>query len=738
MQTKRIIIITLLISIVSNFLIPISLAENLADVEKPNIKIDSLKVDKTEATIGDTVTVSLEITDNSEVKDAYIIYQMAITQKSESYKLYINSTTGKYEAKITIDENYEEGIWKISEIIAEDTASNKQEIYNSKGMYGNLTPNQDLSKGNFKVTGTNADTEKPNINVASLTVDKSEVIVGNTVTISLKITDNIKIKKVYMYYETPITQKWKSYYLYENSNTGKYEAKITIDENYEEGIWKISEIIAEDTASNKQEIYNSKGMYGNLTPNQDLSKGNFKVTGTNADTEKPNINVASLTVDKSEVIVGNTVTISLKITDNIKIKKVYMYYETPITQKWKSYYLYENSNTGKYEAKITIDENYEEGIWKISEIIAEDTASNKQEIYNSKGMYGNLTPNQDLSKADFMVCMDNSTLENYIELKNIKTVDGVTVYKSNTTVSNQIINGDVYIGPEAVVTLSNVIVNGNIYVLGGARLNSITAKEVNARSIQWSSYGYTFYNGTAYISGNCSVNSMTSSTYPVQEIPYTIANNEINIENGLLNMKGATLDIADFYINDQKIDLSDDGKFIIKNMKVSDKDKVTLKWVTVFGNTITKDIKILKSISLPTNYSVTIGNKKQMQLSQSPSDALLPDNINWESSNKDVATVDENGIIEAKSIGETIITAKTQNGKTASCNLKVINYLLGDVNKDGKITLADYTKILAHVKKTKLLTEEEQKRADVNQDGKVTLADYTKVLAHVKKTKMLE
>ena len=63
---------------------------------------------------------------------------------------------------------------------------------------------------------------------------------------------------------------------------------------------------------------------------------------------------------------------------------------------------------------------------------------------------------------------------------------------------------------------------------------------------------------------------------------------------------------------------------------------------------------------------------------------------------------------------------------------------LGDVNKDGKITLADYTKILAHVKKTKLLTEEEQKRADVNKDGKVTLADYTKVLAHVKKTKSLE
>ena len=63
--------------------------------------------------------------------------------------------------------------------------------------------------------------------------------------------------------------------------------------------------------------------------------------------------------------------------------------------------------------------------------------------------------------------------------------------------------------------------------------------------------------------------------------------------------------------------------------------------------------------------------------------------------------------------------------------------LIGDVNKDGKITLADYTKILAHVKKTQLLTGDALKAADVNKDGKVTLADYTKVLAHVKKTASL-
>ena len=64
--------------------------------------------------------------------------------------------------------------------------------------------------------------------------------------------------------------------------------------------------------------------------------------------------------------------------------------------------------------------------------------------------------------------------------------------------------------------------------------------------------------------------------------------------------------------------------------------------------------------------------------------------------------------------------------------------LLGDVNGDDKVTLADYTLALSHIKKTKLLTGDSLARADVNGDGRVTLADCTLILAHVKKTKLLE
>ena len=59
------------------------------------------------------------------------------------------------------------------------------------------------------------------------------------------------------------------------------------------------------------------------------------------------------------------------------------------------------------------------------------------------------------------------------------------------------------------------------------------------------------------------------------------------------------------------------------------------------------------------------------------------------------------------------------------------------VNGDGKVTLIDYGLVLAHVKRTKLLTGEQLQRADVNEDKKVTLIDYGLILAHVKRTKLL-
>lgn len=63
--------------------------------------------------------------------------------------------------------------------------------------------------------------------------------------------------------------------------------------------------------------------------------------------------------------------------------------------------------------------------------------------------------------------------------------------------------------------------------------------------------------------------------------------------------------------------------------------------------------------------------------------------------------------------------------------------LLGDVSGDGKLTLADYGKVLQHVKKVSLLTDYEFLCADINGDGRLTLVDYGKILQHVKKVTVL-
>ena len=112
-------------------------------------------------------------------------------------------------------------------------------------------------------------------------------------------------------------------------------------------------------------------------------------------------------------------------------------------------------------------------------------------------------------------------------------------------------------------------------------------------------------------------------------------------------------------------------------------------------------------------------------------------NVKWSTSNSNVVTVNETGEITPVSVG-TANVYLTLNNNQAVCSVTVEKqYLKGDVNGDGKVTLLDYGLVLAHVKRTKLLTGEELERADVNGDGKVTLLDYGLILAHVKRTKLL-
>ena len=69
--------------------------------------------------------------------------------------------------------------------------------------------------------------------------------------------------------------------------------------------------------------------------------------------------------------------------------------------------------------------------------------------------------------------------------------------------------------------------------------------------------------------------------------------------------------------------------------------------------------------------------------------------------------------------------------------VKGTTLLKGDVNGDGEITVTDLTKVAAHIKGKKLLSDDEKLRADVNGDGIINITDIYKIAAHIKGEKSL-
>lgn len=92
--------------------------------------------------------------------------------------------------------------------------------------------------------------------------------------------------------------------------------------------------------------------------------------------------------------------------------------------------------------------------------------------------------------------------------------------------------------------------------------------------------------------------------------------------------------------------------------------------------------------------------------------------------------------------GEYTITVSKNNHFSRSFDFSVIDetviekdliiYALGDVNRDGKVNITDYSAVLRHVKKVEALDAESFVFADVNKSGYISVSDYTLILKQVK------
>ncbi len=95
------------------------------DSEAPVIDVGSIKFSKDSATVGDTVKISVKITDNVGINESVIILENYETgKKIHLQKGIYNENTKKYEYSLDINDDIPNGHWYISSIQARDKADN--------------------------------------------------------------------------------------------------------------------------------------------------------------------------------------------------------------------------------------------------------------------------------------------------------------------------------------------------------------------------------------------------------------------------------------------------------------------------------------------------------------------------------------------------------------------------------------------------------------------------------------
>ncbi|MBQ0009232.1 MAG: Ig-like domain-containing protein [Firmicutes bacterium] len=87
-------------------------------------------------------------------------------------------------------------------------------------------------------------------------------------------------------------------------------------------------------------------------------------------------------------------------------------------------------------------------------------------------------------------------------------------------------------------------------------------------------------------------------------------------------------------------------------------------------NVTVSDVAVTGISISPTSQSLSIGATKQLTATISPSNASNK-TVTWTTSNSSVASVSSSGLVTAIAVGNATITAKSNNGKTATCAIDV-------------------------------------------------------------------
>ena len=218
--------------------IPVMKEDLSVDSEAPVIDMSTLKLSSNRVVVGDKVQIAVKVTDNVEVSKVLISFRNSETSKLNNIELKFNEKSDLYEGVFSVTEDISSGSWYIYDIEAYDAVGNQNLKLLDENDYSIIVDNPNL------------DFEAPVIYKDTVKFNQSMATTGDSVILSVKITDNIGIKnaKFTMYNEE--TNKQEFLTLEYNKKSGLYEGLFKIKSNMPSGHWFLFDIEVYDSADN--------------------------------------------------------------------------------------------------------------------------------------------------------------------------------------------------------------------------------------------------------------------------------------------------------------------------------------------------------------------------------------------------------------------------------------------------------------------------------------------------------
>ena len=274
-------------------------------------------------------------------------------------------------------------------------------------------------------------------------------------------------------------------------------------------------------------------------------------------------------------------------------------------------------------------------------------------------------------------------------------VRGINKYTGSSTLSYEIKQGDAQLSVD--IEKKNIQVDEYAQIIVNSRAKKYEYISDNT-SVAIISYGRV--KGVAEGTANITVSVADSNYKPEQvTLQITVSEKKIEITEVLLNKDAETLTEGDTITlsaevlpydttysknvswsssNEAVATVSADGTVTARSAGTAIITATSENGMTA-SCTITVEKKLIPITEVyldKSSATLTEGDTATLTATVLPENTTYSKDVSWSSSNSAVATVDANGTVTAKSAGTAVITATTENGKSASCTITVNEKLI--------------------------------------------------------------